>query len=112
MSINGEEFEDEEEVPFRPRNVGGVAWVRFWIGGDANKGFPTTNFTLTVQEDGVVVWETMQTSEKSGIAFWRGEFDPKMESMRGVVSYQPDKKSKQDYSFTSAAKKTIPAPGK
>jgi hypothetical protein len=78
----------------------------------AKKGFPTTNFTLTVQEDGVVIWETMQTSEKAGIAFWRGELDPKLLTMRGVVSYQIDKKNKQDYSFASTAKKNIPASSK
>ncbi len=76
------------------------------------KGFPATNFTLTVQEDGTVIWETMQTSEKSGIAFWRGELDSKMEVMRGVVSYQADKKNKQDYSFISTLKKNIPSSSK
>ncbi len=76
------------------------------------KGFPTTNFTLTVQEDGTVIWETMQTSEKSGIAFWRGELDSKLQNMRGVVSHQLDNKSKQDYSFVSTAKKNILSSGK
>ncbi len=77
------------------------------IANYSKRGFPTTNFTLTVQEDGTVIWETMQTSEKSGIAFWRGEFDPKLETMRGVVSYQLDSKNKQDYSFASSSKKNI-----
>ncbi len=77
------------------------------IASFAKKGFPTTNFTLTVQEDGLVIWETMQTSEKSGIAFWRGELDSKLQTMRGVVSHQIDKKSKQDYSFVSTVKKNI-----
>jgi hypothetical protein len=79
------------------------------IAGFAKKGFPTTNFTLTVQEDGTVIWETMQTSEKSGIAFWRGELDPKLQIMRGVVSHQIDKKNKNDFSFISTARKNIPA---
>jgi hypothetical protein len=78
------------------------------IAGFAKKGFPTTNFTLTVQEDGTVIWETMQTSEKSGIAFWRGELDAKMQVMRGVVSWQIDPNKKQDYSFASTGKKIIP----
>jgi hypothetical protein len=78
------------------------------VAGFAKKGFPTTNFTLTVQEDGTLIWETMQTSEKSGIAFWRGELDPKMQTMRGVVSHQIDPNKKQDYSFVSTAKKNIP----
>jgi hypothetical protein len=78
------------------------------IASYAKKGFPTTNFTLTVQEDGTVIWETMQTSEKSGIAFWRGELDSKMQVMKGVVSYQIDKKTKNDFSFISTARKNIP----
>ncbi|MFH0828172.1 MAG: hypothetical protein V1919_03305, partial [Candidatus Omnitrophota bacterium] len=82
------------------------------IASFTKKGFPTTNFTLTVQEDGTVIWETMQTSEKSGIAFWRGELDSKLQTMRGVVSHQLDNKSKQDYSFVSTTKKNIPSPGK
>ena len=78
------------------------------IAGFVKKGFPTTNFTLTVQEDGSVIWETMQTSDKSGIAFWRGELDSKMQVMRGVVSHQIDQNKKTDYSFVSSAKRNIP----
>src|SRR3989454_7299404 len=29
------------------------------------KGFPTSNYTLTEEKDGPVIWETMQTSERS-----------------------------------------------
>jgi hypothetical protein len=75
------------------------------------KGFPTTNYTLTVQDDGVVVWETMQTSEKSGIAFWRGEMEKNMQSIKGVLSHQIDQKNKQDYSFISTSKKNVPVSG-
>jgi hypothetical protein len=92
---------EEDAVIFKDNQVS--------IASYSKKGFPTTNFTLTVQEDGMVIWETMQTSEKSGIAFWRGELDPKMQTMRGVVSYAIDNKNKQDYSFVSVSKKNIPA---
>jgi hypothetical protein len=95
---------ESDVVTFKNNQVSIASYVK--------RGFPTTNFTLTVQEDGVVIWETMQTSEKSGIAFWRGEFDPKLQTMRGVVSYQMDKKNKQDYSFLSSSRKNIPATGK
>ncbi|MBU0548717.1 MAG: hypothetical protein KJ838_00095, partial [Candidatus Omnitrophica bacterium] len=47
-------------------------------------GFSATNYTLTIQEDVAVIWETMQTSEKSGIAFWRGEVDLNIEKMQGI----------------------------
>ena len=67
------------------------------------KGFPATNFSLKIQEDNVAVWETMQTSEKSGVAFWRGEISPDLETMRGVLSHKIDEKTKEDYSFVSVA---------
>lgn len=74
------------------------------------KGFPATNFTLTVQEDGQIVWETMQTSEKAGIAFWRGEL-PDMQNMRGIFSYHPDENTTIDYSFSSTQKRVVPPAG-
>ncbi len=104
LPMTGKGKKEIDTVTFKNNQVG--------IAGFAKKGFSFTNFTLTVQEDGVVIWETMQTSEKSGIAFWRGEFDSKLQTMRGVVSHQVDQKNKQDYSFTSTAKKNIPAPSK
>lgn len=90
---------EADTITFKDNQVSIASFVK--------KGFPTTNFTLTMQEDGLVIWETMQTSEKSGIAFWRGELDSKLQTMRGVVSHQIDKKSKQDYSFVSTVKKNI-----
>jgi len=77
--------------------------------GFGKKGFPTTNLTLTIQDDGSVIWETMQTSEKNGVCFWRGELDKTMMNMRGVLSHKVDAKTKLDYSFASTARKAIPA---
>lgn len=73
------------------------------------KGFPATNITLTVQPDGSLIWETMQTSEKNGICFWRGEIDKGVTAMRGVLSHKIDEKTKQDYSITSTSRRTLPA---
>jgi hypothetical protein len=73
------------------------------------KGFPATNVSLTIQEDGTVIWETMQTSEKAGICFWRGELDKALLTMRGVVSNRIDDKTKFDYSFVSTSRKVLPA---
>jgi hypothetical protein len=75
------------------------------------KGFPATNYTLTVQDDGSLVIETMQTSEKAGIAFWRIESDASMQNMRGVLSHQVNDKTKEDYSFASTGKKMVPPAG-
>jgi hypothetical protein len=77
------------------------------LSGFSKKGFGPTNLTLTVQEDGSVVWETMQTSEKNGMCFWRGELDKTMMTMRGVASHKIDDKNKMDYSFVSTGRKVL-----
>jgi hypothetical protein len=71
------------------------------------RGFSATNYTLTILDDGKVVWETMQTSEKSGIVFWRGELDMNIEEMHGILSHRIDDKRSRDYSFLSISKKAI-----
>ncbi len=101
--LSGKGKKETDIITFRNNQVS--------VSGFSKKGFPTTNFTLSVQEDGIVVWETMQTAEKGGVAFWRGEMDLTMQSMRGVVSHQIDEKTKADYSFASTEKKSIPSSG-
>ncbi len=61
-------------------------------------GYPTSNYTLTVGEDGVPVWETMQTKEGEGVAFWRGELRGSI--MRGVLSKHPVEGAPEDYTFS------------
>jgi len=61
-------------------------------------GYPTSNYTLTVGEDGVPVWETMQTKEGEGVAFWRGEL--RGSTMRGVLSKHPTEGAPEDYTFS------------
>ncbi len=77
----------------------------------SKKGFAATNYTLTVQPDGSFTWETMQTSEKSGIAFWRGEIDAQLQKMQGVISYHIDDKTTRDFSFISTNKANLSASG-
>jgi hypothetical protein len=74
----------------------------------SKKGFNPSNFSLKIQEDNVIVWETMQSAEKSGVIFWRGEITPDMQKMRGVLSYQVNEKKKEDYSFISTERKSLP----
>jgi hypothetical protein len=64
-----------------------------------------TNYTLTIQDDGKVVWETMQTSEKAGIVFRRREIDLNIEKMQGILSQRIDDKTTRDYAFVSVSKK-------
>jgi len=98
-SLSGKGKKDNDIVQFKNKQV--------YIGNFSKRGFPATNFTLTVQQDGSIVWETMQTSDKSGIAFWRGEMDAAMQTMRGILSHQIDEKTKEDFSFISLNKRSI-----
>lgn len=75
--------------------------------GEKN-GFGATNYTLTVQEEGPTIWETMQTGKKGEIAFWRGEW--KDDVMTGVISRQLEK-GNEEYYFSSSSMKSIPKIG-
>jgi hypothetical protein len=62
------------------------------------KGFPASNYTLTEEQGGPVIWETMQTSETDGTLSWRGELGG--ESMHGVASWRKPNGSVVNYLFT------------
>jgi hypothetical protein len=70
-------------------------------------GFGASNYTLTVVEDGSAVAETMQSSEKEGMVFWRIELDPAMATAKGIISRQIAPNKTEDYSFSSTAKRPI-----
>jgi len=80
---------------------------RFYSEQSSKDGFSETNYTITVKDDDVVIWETMQTADEGKVNFWRGELTPEMQTMRGIISKQfPDGKS-ENYSFVSTGKKII-----
>jgi REP element-mobilizing transposase RayT len=62
-----------------------------------NQGFNPSNYTVTVSKNGVVTWETMQMNEKGESLSWRGDWNGKQ--MEGVMSYHPEGKNPQDFSF-------------
>ncbi|MBI5149349.1 MAG: hypothetical protein HZA28_01065 [Candidatus Omnitrophica bacterium] len=78
-------------------------------------GYGTTNFSARILEDNeTLTWETMQTSEKNGVAFWRGDIGPD-NVMRGVLSKRDLKNNTKDFNFVStgsreAAPVAAPAP--
>ena len=73
-------------------------------------GYPNSNYSLTLGDDGRAVWETMQTKEGEGVAFWRGEVDGA--TMRGVLSKHPLEGEPEDYSISgqSTGEKKITVP--
>lgn len=99
--LNGKGKKEIETLTFKSNQVS--------IAGYVKKGFQPTNYSLSVQGDGAFVWETMQSSEKSGLAFWRGEISADTQSMRGVLSHQVNEKTKEEYSFVSTAKQMVSA---
>lgn len=64
----------------------------------AKTGFPATNYTISVGDDGTPVWETMQTAEDTSVVFWRGELYG--ETMRGIASKHPAKGQVMDLAFS------------
>ncbi len=67
--------------------------------GMLSQGFTETNYTLTAQDDGTLVWETMQQNTSGDTVFWRGE--EREGRMKGTVSRRPAAGSPQDFVFTS-----------
>ena len=61
-------------------------------------GYAPTGFNSRMEEDGTLIWETMQTSEEDGTAFWRGDVGPDG-IMRGVLSKRDPKENVKDYNF-------------
>ncbi len=79
----------------------------------ASEGYPASNFTLTIGNDEIPVWETMQTGEGKGVVFWRGELHG--QTLSGVLSKHPVEGTTEDYSFvghaaTGSAAPVMPAP--
>jgi hypothetical protein len=74
-----------------------------------SEGFSPTNFTVRIRGKNTIIWETMQTSEEKGLAFWRGEIkrDIVPMVMRGVLSRHLDEKKVRDYTFISEEKEGI-----
>lgn len=73
-------------------------------------GYGPTNFTLRMLEDNeTLTWETMQTSEKNGVAFWRGDIGPDG-IMRGVLSKRDKKDKTSDFNFVSTGSRKVAPP--
>jgi hypothetical protein len=72
----------------------------------ADKGFPASNYTLSIPEGSdMTTWETMQTHPKGNVVFFRGEWKEK--TMRGIISEQVEKDKSKDYSFSSIGMESI-----
>jgi hypothetical protein len=79
----------QDTVSFAGRQV-----TSAWLG---EAGYPSTDYTLTVDGAGAAIWETMQRKTPEGVAFWRGTFLG--DAMRGAVSQQPAAGAALDFTF-------------
>ena len=70
-------------------------------------GYGTSNYSVRVDGD-IDVWETMQTKEGEGMAFWRGELYG--EKMAGALSQQPKEGAPQNFSFGATKVTSVPPP--
>ena len=66
-----------------------------------SQGYPLSNYSLTEQPDGAIVWETMQTAQDGRTATWHGEW--KGDTMRGILSEQISGQKPHDFSFISTS---------
>lgn len=115
VEINGREWQIDIKSPSGKGELDGPDTLTFQDNHFKSKvgskiGFTPTNYTLTLSEseEGPTVWETMQTSGKGKVMFWRGEF--MADTMTGVISRQlDDDKGNEEYFFRSAGMKKIPA---
>lgn len=78
----------------------------------AKDGYADSNFTLTVGDDRVAVFETMQRNDKDAMVFWRVELTE--DDIRGVMSVQKPEEAALSYSFrgaqTGVVEKEVPPP--
>ncbi len=79
----------KDTLSFKGRQLSS-AWL-------SKEGYPDSNFSLTIGDDGTVIWETMQTKEGAGVVFWRGELSGSR--VQGVLSKRPVEGASEDYSF-------------
>ena len=62
-------------------------------------GYPSSNYSITVEDNNKIIWETMQTSPDGGVVSWRGEIAEG--KMNGIASLRQTGKEPQDFSFIS-----------
>lgn len=73
-------------------------------------GYGASNFTTRILEDSeTLAWETMQNSEKDGVAFWRGDIGADG-VMHGVLSKRDLKDNAKDFSFVSTGSRKVAPP--
>lgn len=63
------------------------------------KGYTDSNYRLTVEDSGVIIWETMKVNEDKDLAFLRGELRAGV--MVGSIFFKPQKGRTETFYFTT-----------
>ena len=97
----------QDTVTFTNRQISSEALTK--------EGFGSSNYSLRVEDDGTVTWETMQRKGDEAMAFWRGEL--RGEVMTGALDKRPTVEGPtsappQEFGFTASktARVEPPAP--
>lgn len=64
-------------------------------------GYTTSNVSLIVDSDDMVIWQTMQMKEGKGRVFWRGQLQDENE-MDGLMNQQPQEGQQEEFVFTAS----------
>jgi len=64
-----------------------------------NKGYPRSNFTIVVSDNGRVDWEVVQTAGNGDMAAWKGRLEADV--MSGILSMHTVKGKIEDFYFTN-----------
>ncbi len=71
------------------------------------KGYNASNFRLTIQDDGLAIWETMQVDKDKNVVFLRGNL--KGDELTGSFFFKPVKGDPSTYLYTTVVP-AAPAP--
>jgi len=63
------------------------------------RGYVPTNCSIRVEDDGTIIWETMQSKDGEDVVFWRGERSG--DTLKGIISRKNEKGATIGYTFSS-----------
>jgi hypothetical protein len=65
----------------------------------SSKGFYPSNYTVRMNKNGSITWETVQRNSQGEMVSWHGDWQGNR--MEGVMSYQSENSNAKDFSFMS-----------
>lgn len=78
-----------------------IHFVKGHVSSDyfSSRGFQATNYSKTTKDNGLIVWETIQSNPSGDSVSWRGEWQG--DAMKGILSLHAAGSPAQDFSFFS-----------